>query len=60
VVSRKITARYWARFDAVKAAASSVASTAKLFAVPSSRIAWMPLGMDECRKPAVFEKTSTL
>ena len=43
----------------VNAAASSVAVTVKLLAVPRSRIAWMPAGMASCRKPAVLEKTST-
>ena len=35
----------------VNAAASSVAVTVKLFAAPRSRIAWMPAGMESCRKP---------
>ena len=59
VVLRKTTASYWARLAVVKAAASSVAVTVKLFAAPRSRIAWMPAGIESCRKPAVLEKTST-
>jgi len=35
--------------------ASSVASTAKLFAVPRSRIVWMPVGMESWRNPRLAE-----
>jgi hypothetical protein len=45
--------------DAVKAPASSVASTAKTPVAPSSLTAAIPSGIESCRKPAVFEKTST-
>jgi hypothetical protein len=44
----------------VKAVASSVEVIVKLLAAPRLWIALMPLGMDEWRKPAVLEKTSTL
>src|SRR5258706_8629030 len=60
VVDRNTTVWNWARFAVVNAAASSVAVTVKLLAAPSVWIAAMPLGMDEWRKPAVLEKTSTL
>jgi hypothetical protein len=59
VVERKTTASYCARLAVVNAAASSVAATVKLLAAPRSRIAWMPCGIESCRKPAVLEKTST-
>ena len=60
VVLRKTTAWYWARLAVVKVAASSVAVTVKPFAAPSCWMAAMPFGMEECRKPAVLEKTRTL
>src|SRR5688500_19237357 len=59
VVESQTTAWYWARLDAVKAVASSVAVTENPLAAPSCWIAAMPFGMEECRKPAVLEKTST-
>jgi hypothetical protein len=40
-----------------KTLASSVASTWKSCSSPRSRIAWMPVGMEPCRNPVVFEKT---
>ena len=43
----------------MNAVASSVASTVKSLAVPSSWIAAMPCGMESWRKPAVLEKTRT-
>jgi hypothetical protein len=49
VVLRNTTASYWARLAVVNAAASSVAVTVKVLAAPSSRIAWMPAGMESCR-----------
>jgi hypothetical protein len=60
VVDRKITTSYWARFASVNAAASSVASTAKLCSAPSCLTAATPVGIDPCRKAAVFENTSAL
>ncbi|MFD2353860.1 hypothetical protein ACFSTC_38215 [Nonomuraea ferruginea] len=56
----KTTAWYWARFWSVNSALSSVVSTAKLFSSPSFCTAAMPSGIESCRKPVVFEKTSTL
>ena len=60
VVLRNTTALYWARLAAVKALESSVASTVKSLAAPRSRMAWIPVGIESCRNPAVLEKTSTL
>ena len=56
----KTTAWYWARLEVVNWAASSVEVTVKPLAEPSCWIAAMPLGMDECRKPAVLLNTRTL
>src|ERR1700704_619193 len=60
VEDRKITVWYWARLVSVKRVSSSVASTVKLLAAPRVRMAWMPAGIESCRKPVVLEKTSTL
>ena len=60
MVESQITASYWARFASLNCVLSSVASTAKPLAAPSSWIAVMPAGIESCRKPAVSEKTSTL
>lgn len=60
MVERNTTALYPASEEAVNTEASSVAVTPKPLAVPSSRIAWIPAGIESCRNPAVFENTSTL
>src|SRR3954470_7454422 len=58
-VDAQTTAWYRARLAEVKAPASSVASTAKPFAAPRSRMARIAAGMESCRKPTVLEKTRT-
>jgi hypothetical protein len=60
VADKKTTVWNCAKLDVVKAVASSVEVTAKLLTSPSVWIARMLLGIDEFRKPAVLEKTSTL
>ena len=59
MVDSQITALNRARLASVNWVASSVASTVKLFCVPSCWIAVMPAGIESCRNPAVLLKTST-
>ncbi|MNY33317.1 hypothetical protein D3C86_1675910 [compost metagenome] len=54
-----MTVLYFCRFLLVKTAAFSVVSTAKPVSFPSFMMAVFPAGIEECRKPAVFENTST-
>src|SRR5262245_47645077 len=60
VVQRKMTALYWARLTSVNKAASSVASTVKLFVAANCWMAVMPSGMEVWRNSAVLEKISAL
>ncbi len=59
VVLKNTTALYAASDAAVNTLLSSVAVTVNPFAAPRSRIAWMPAGIESCRKPAVLLNTST-
>src|SRR6185436_291111 len=60
VVQRKMTALYWARLASVNNAASSVASTVKLFVAANCWMAAMPSGMEAWRNSAVLENISVL
>src|SRR5688572_20886175 len=59
VVLRNTTASNRARFASLNAAASSVATTEKLLAVPSAWTAAIPSSIESCRKPAVLLNTRT-
>ena len=48
-----------ARLRSVTARSSSVGAPAKRGARPSRRIVAIPTGIESCRKPVVFENTST-
>ncbi len=55
-----MTTSYLASSVSLNIAASSVAVTVKSLPAARSLIAWMPAGIESCRKPAVLLKIKAL